>query len=163
MTKLLWQNPWFQSRFSHLFTSRLLEQLLSLNSTPGNPLKSFPVDINKNVYAEIVNFAIDNAQDVILLLTSLTKKFESPISTSDIISLAFSFSSLAEAASSQNKAVKKTKSVCLRSSGLTNSGLDSLAAVGVVETSRSYRNDRDLMASISEEILKQYAVVEYIS
>ena len=157
MSRILWQDSWFQSKFSDLFTSRLLEQLLALNSVPENPLKAFPVDVNTNVYADIVNFAIDNAQDVILLLTSLTKKFESPVSTSDVISLAFSFSSLAENASSHNKAIKKTKSVCLRSSGLTNSGLDSLSAVGVVETSRSYRNDRDLLASISEEILKQYA------
>ena len=157
MTRVLCQNPWFQSKFSHLFTSQLLEQLLSLSSTPGNPLKSFPVDVNRNVYADVVHFAIDNAPDVILLLTSLTKKFESPISSSDIISLAFSFSSLAEAASSLNKAVKKTKTVCLRSSGLTNSGLDAHSPTGAVETSRSFRNCRDFTASISEEVLKQYA------
>ena len=153
----LWQDSWFQSRFSHLFSSKLLEQLLSMGLNDRNPLKTFPTDINTNLYADVVNFGIDYAKDVIMLITSLTRNKESPISTSDVVSVAFLLSSLAKAASRVNNAVTKTKSICLRSSGLTNSGLDSLSAVGVAVTSRSYRNDRDVMASISEEIEKQYA------
>ena len=157
MTKLIWKNPFFQKRFSHLFSSKLLEQLMSLGSVSGNPLQSFPVDVNTNVYSEIMNFALDNAEDVILLLTALTKKHENPISAKDVIEIAYSFASLAEASCSQNNSLKKLKSLCLRTSGLTNAGLDSLANIGVAETSRSCRNDRDLLASISEEVRKQYA------
>ena len=155
--KVLWSNPQFQSRFSSLFTSKLLEQLMSLESHSSNPLKSFPVDINSNVYADIVNFALDNASDVILLLLNLTKMHEKPISAKDVVELAFSFSTLAESTSSKNNSLKKIKSICLKSSGLTNAGLDALASVGLAESSRSFRNDRDLLASISEEIVKQYA------
>ena len=157
ISKLLWSQPLFQSRFSSLFSSKLLEQILSMESLPANPLKSFPIDINTNIYADIVHFALDHAQDVILLLLNLTKKLETPVSSKDVVELAFSFSSLAESASSQNKAMKKIKSICMRSCGLTNAGLDLLAAAGAAETSRSFRNDRDLLASISEEIVKQYA------
>ena len=157
VTKVLWESPWIQSKFSSLFRSKLLEEMISMRYASGNPLISFPPDINTNIYADIVNFALDHAKEMILLLTSLTKKHESPISTQDIIRLAFTFSTLAQAASPPNNALKKTKSVSLRSSGLTNSGLDSLACAGISETSRSHRNNRDQMASISEEILKQYA------
>lgn len=157
LIKILWTNPQFQSRFASLFSSKLLEQMLSLESNPGNPLKTFPVDINCNVYADIINFGLENASDVILLLLSLMKKHETPISTKDVMELAFTFANLAESVSSENRALKKIKSICLKSSGLTNAGLDSLATVGAAETSRSFRNDRDLLASISEEIVKQYA------
>ena len=155
--KVLWMNPHFQSRFSSLFSSKLLEQLISIEALSSNPLRSFPVDVNSNVYADIINFALDNASDVIMLLLTLTRKHETPISTKDVVELAFSFSTLAESASSQNKALKKIKSISMKSSGLTNSGLDSLASVGAAETSRTFRNDRDLLASISEEIVRQYA------
>ena len=46
MTKHMWLNPYFQEKFSELFTSKVLEQLLSLGSAAENPLKSFPVDVN---------------------------------------------------------------------------------------------------------------------
>ena len=157
IANVIWSHPALQSKFSSLFNSKLLEQVLSLGNLSTNPMKSFPVDINTNLYADIVNFGLDHAPDVILLLLNLTKKLETPLSAKDVIELAFTFSSLSEASSSQNKALKKIKSICLRSSGLTNAGLDSMAFVGATETSRSFRNDRDLLASISEEIVKQYA------
>ena len=157
MFKVLWLNPQFQSKFSSLFSSKLLEQLMALGSLSGNPLNTFPVDINTNVYVDVIHFALDNAKDVVLLLAALTRKHETPISAKDVIELAFFFSTLAESVSIHNKALKKIKSISMRSSGLTNAGLDSLSAVGVAETSRTFRNDRDLLASISEEIVKQYA------
>ena len=159
MTKIMWKNSFFQKRFSNLFTSQLLEQLLSIGSKAENPLRSFPVDVNSNAYADIMNFALKNAEDVMLLLTALTKKKENPIMPKDVVDLAYSFSALAEAASSKNNCLKKIKTLSLRSTGLTNSGLDSLAHIGVSETSRSARNDRDVLASISEEIVKQHAKI----
>ena len=53
--------------------------------------------------------------------------------------------------------MKKIKSITLKCNGLTNDGLDCMATLGAAETSRSFRNDRDFMASISDEILKSYA------
>ena len=53
--------------------------------------------------------------------------------------------------------MNKIKFIATKNNGLTNTGLDILANVGVFETSRSWRNDRDLLASISDEILKSYA------
>ena len=157
LSKLLWAQPGFQSRFSSLFSSKLLEQILSFGSLQANPLKTFPIDINTNLYADIANFALDHAPDFILLLLSLTKKMETPVSAKDVIELSFSFASLAESCSSQNKALKKIKSICMKTNGMTNAGLDHEAASGAAESSRSFRNDRDLVASFQEEIVKNYA------
>ena len=44
-----------------------------------------------------------------------------------------------------------------KNNGLTNNGLDDLATVGTFETSRSYRNDRDFLTSINQELVKGYA------
>ena len=157
LTKTIWANSFFQEKFSQLFTSKILEQLLSLGSVPDNPLGSFPPDVNSNIYSDIMNLALDKAEDAILLLTAISKKHEDPISAKDVVHLSYSFSTLAEAASSKNMALKKLKSLSLRTSGLTNSGLDSFSSIGVAETSRSCRNDRDELASISEDIVKKHA------
>lgn len=122
MTKLIWKNPYFQRKFSHLFTSKLVEQLMAVSSANKSPLKSFPVDINRIVYSDVMHFALENAKDVMLLLTTLTKKNENPISTKDVIDLAYRFTALAEGACPQNNTMKKLKSLCLRNSGLTNTG-----------------------------------------
>ena len=46
----------------------------------------------------------------------------------------------------------------MESYGLTNQGLDSLSTLGVSVSARSYRrNDRDMLAEVSDEIAKQYA------
>ena len=86
VTKVLWESSWIQSKFSSLVRSKLLEDMISMRYTSGNPLISFPPDINTNIYADVVNFALDHAKEMILLLTSLTKRHESPISPQDIIS-----------------------------------------------------------------------------
>ena len=140
-----------------LTNSKILEQLFALVSKPSNPLISFPPNLNSNVYADIVNFAIENAPDVIKLITSISVKFESPVLKEDIIKIATIFSYLANAANENNNSLKKSKSIAIRSSGLTNSGLDALSAIGFSETSRSHRNNRDYMASLSEGVLKNYA------
>ena len=97
-----------------------------------------------------MNLALDKAQDVMLLLTAITVKHEKPISAKDVIELAYSFSTLAEAASSQNNSLKKLKSLSMKTHGMTNSGLDSLGPIGVAESSRSCMNDRDEMYNKGE-------------
>ena len=157
MTKVIWNNDYFNQTFSHLLSSRLLEQLVSLGTSHENPLKCFPVDVNRNVYADVMNFALEHAEDVMLLLTFLTKKHENPIVVQDVINLSYIFSSLAEASCPSNNALKKLKTLCLRNCGLTNAGLDSMSNVGIAQCSKSARNDINDMASITEEILKVYA------
>ena len=148
-----------QQKISSLEQSKILEQLLKIASQPENPLTSFPLDINKNHYSDIISFALKNAPDVMGLVLRLSTKNEAPITHNDVVRCAYMFSSLACSVSRLNNALKKTKSVNTKNNGLTNNGLDLLANIGVFETSRTYRNDRDFLASLSEHILKSYAQI----
>ena len=149
--------PEIQVKITDLEQSKLLEQLLRISTMPENPLTDFPLDINSNHYSKIVNFALQHSPDVMKLILKLTTKNEVPINENDVVRLAYMFSSLASAVSVKNNALKKLKSISTKNNGLTNMGLDVLANVGIFETSRSWRNDRDFLASLSDQILKSYA------
>ena len=149
--------PQLQLQMANLEQSKLLEQLLRISTMKDNPLTSFPFDINSNHYSKIINFALQHAPDVMALVMKLSTKNEAPINESDCIRLAYMFSSLASAVSGKNNALKKIKSISIKNNGLTNAGLDGQALMGYFETSRCWRNDRDLLASLSDQILKSYA------
>ena len=36
--------------------SKILEQLMSISKMPDNPIKDFPLDINRNHYCDIINY-----------------------------------------------------------------------------------------------------------
>ena len=55
MTKVLCTNPEIHNKFFKLFSSKLLEELLSLRSEPENPLTRFPLDVNPYVCADVVH------------------------------------------------------------------------------------------------------------
>ena len=143
-----------QKRLSELVQTKILEQMLKISSLPENPLKDFPLDVNKNHYSEVISFAVEHTPDVLDLILKLSTKNEVSLAEVDVIRCAYIFSTLAVTVSHQNNALKKVKSVSTKTNGLTNNGLDVLASVGVFETSRSFRNDRDFLASLSENILQ---------
>lgn len=157
VASIVWSYPLVQKRLTDLFNSRFLEQVLALGFRKDNPLSNFPPDLNKNLYKEIIDFALIYSEDLLLTLLSLTVKNENQVKVKDVIQLGYLFAALAESVSSSNNVMKKVKSFTLKSCGLTNQGLDSLAVVGASVSSRAYRNDRDMFAGISEEIAKQYA------
>ena len=140
-----------------MINSKFLEQLLDLGSVSESPLQKFPPDVNGNIYSKVIDLALTHAPDFLLLIMSLTIKHENPLTEKDTIQIAILFSQFASSVNSKNDVLKKIKAINLKCSGLTNEGLDFLATVGASETSRTYRNDRDFMASISDEILKSYA------
>ena len=74
-----------QKKLSMIVQSRILEQLLRISSLPENPLKEFSMDINKNNYSEVVNFAVEHAPDVLDLIMKLSIKNEAPVAENDII------------------------------------------------------------------------------
>ena len=157
IAKVVWSSSSIQQRLSNLHTSKLLEQILSLGLMKGNPLSSFPPDQNRNLYQDVIEFALLHAEDVLSTLLTLTVKHESPVEGKDVVQLAYLFATLAEFVSAENNVMKKTKSLSLKSSGLTNQGLDSQNAVGATVSSRTFRNDRDMCAGFSEEIAKEHA------
>ena len=157
IAEILWNIPAFKAKFSTLINSRYLEQLLSLATISDSPLLMFPPDINSNLYSDIIDLALKHAPDFLLLIVNLTIKHENPLDEKDAVKIAYLFAQFASSVSSKNSTLKKIKSITMKSHGLTNEGLDCLASVGVVETSRSFRNCRDFLAGISDEVLKSYA------
>ena len=81
--------------------------LLIISSRSDNPLSDFPFDINRNHFVDVMK----QAPDVMNLILKLSTKNEVPIEESDVIRVAYMFSSLATSVSSSNNALKKTKSV----------------------------------------------------
>ena len=154
---MLWKVPFFKMKFSTLINSRHLEQLLSLGSVSGSPLLKFPPDVNANLYSDIIDLALAHAPDFLFLILNLAIKHENPLVEKDVIKTAYLFSHFASSVNSKNNVLKKIKSITMKCNGLTNEGLDCLATVGAAETSRSFRNMRDFMASISDEVLKSFA------
>ena len=150
-------NSLIEKSLSSLAQSKILEQLLKISSLPENPLKEFPMDINKNHYEEVIHFALNHAPDVLDLILKLSTKNETPVSPTEVVRCAYMFSSLASTVNRKNNALKKMKSVSIKTQGTTNVGLDDLANVGVVETSRNFRKVRDFLASINDMVLKSYA------
>ena len=155
--KIVSRSTEIQRIITNIEHSKILEQLMSISSMPDNPIKDFPLDINRNHYCDIINFALKHAPDVLGLVLKLATKNEAPIDTNDVVRCAHMFSTLACSVSRFNNALKKTKSVTTKNNGLTNNGMDLLSNVGIFETSRCYRNDRDYLASLSHHILMSHA------
>ena len=124
MSRILWDIPFFRTKFSTLINSKYLEQLLNLASVSESPLLKFPPDVNKNIYSEIIELALTNAPDFLLLVINLAVKHENPLTEKDVIKIAFLFSQFAGCVNSKNNVMKKIKSIILKCNGLTNDGLD---------------------------------------
>ena len=62
-------SPLIKDKLSSVAHSKILEQMLSITSLPNNPLTHFPLDINKNHYAEIMSFALENLCQSYKILT----------------------------------------------------------------------------------------------
>ena len=157
MVCILTKYSFFQERMTTLVHSRMFEQLLGLSSSMNNPLSEFPMNVNKNHYSDIVEFALKNAPDVLDLVLKLCVKNEDPVLEKNVVQCAQLFSSLACTVSRKNNALKKTKSLSVKKCGITNDGMDILSEVGLFQSSRQFRNDRLFLASVFESVLQGYA------
>ena len=157
LMKTLWENSPFKTKFKSLVNSELLEQLLHLCSLPNNPLTKFPMDVNRNIYSDIIDLGLDHAPDFLHLLVDLVVKLENPIMEKDTIKIAFLFAHICNSVNYKCNAMLKLRSASLKCNGLTNVGLDCHGRVGLTESARAFRNDRDFMASINDEVFKSYA------
>ena len=149
----LWSCCGIRDFFANREASASLEEMLLLSSLKG-PLSDFPPNINQNVYSDIINFGLEHSRGTVTFLLNLLVRKEKPVEPKDTIRIAFIFSLLAHNISRDNNALAKTKSLLLQSQGLTVEGLDMLAKLGVCETGRSTLNQTDLLAEVSDSILR---------
>ena len=111
IVKLLWGTTTFKNKLMSLVNSKLLEQLLSLSSIPDSPLLKFPVNMNNNIYSEVIDLALKYAPDFLLLIMDLVLKHENPLSEKDAIRIAYLFAQFSSSVSSKNNVMLKLKSV----------------------------------------------------
>ena len=153
--EVLWKCDGIRKFFSSRANSALFEDMLSLSFSDG-PLKDFPVDINKNFYAEVVDYGITNANAVMSLLVELMTDRAKPITKDDVLKICFLFSVLSHSASRENKTLQKTLSLILQcEGGLTVKGMDMLAKFGVCTTGRTALNQMNLLAEVSEDLMRK--------
>ena len=152
----LWGIRGLREYFKSRESSTRLEELMLVSALKG-PLTEFPPDINKNAYAEIIDFGIDKCPDVILMILDLIVKKGVPVQEKDVLRVSFFFSMLAHGTSRHNDTLTKVKSLLLSSQGLTGEGLDLLSFLGVCQTSRSTLNSTDLLAEVSDSLIKESA------
>lgn len=150
----LWGIQGIKDYFKRRESSCRLEEMILISSTKG-PLTEFPHDINKNIYSEIIVFGIANCPDVLKMLLDILVKKGEPVTEKDVLRVSFFFSSLAHGVSRNNNSVAKVKSLVLQSGGLTVDGLDKMAQLGISETGRSTLNSTDLLAEVSDTILRE--------
>lgn len=149
----LWTCPGVREFFAAREGSAGLEDMILLSSIKS-PLTDFPPNINQNLYSEIISFGLMHSKGIISFLLNLLVKKEQPVQEKDTVRIAFIFSLLAHTISRNNNAVAKTKSLLLQVQGLTVEGLDMLSRIGISETGRSALNQTDILAEVTESILK---------
>ena len=121
------------------------------------PLKTYPPDINGNIYHKIVQFALNHSKSTVMFLMNLLVEKNKPVTNQDVIHVAYIFSYIAHKVNRENNALVKLKTLSVDKEGLVSEGTDGLAALGVTETSRSLRNNKDFLAGISPELVKSAA------
>ena len=90
MCKLLWEQDTVRTYFQDMQNSAYLEDLIRIGrSYIESPLKTFPPNINQNLYSEIIKYSLLHCRSTVLLLVNLVVDRDKPITTSDVIREAF--------------------------------------------------------------------------
>ena len=93
----------------------------------------------------------------VLFLLNLLLETKKSVAIHEVIQISYVISYLAHSVNRKNDALVKLKSLLVQKEGITNEGLDTLAVLGVTESSRSVRNQKDFLAGISSELVRSTA------
>ena len=158
MMKLLWGTEEARAFVQQMQHAVTLEEMFKIGrSYVDGPLKTFPPDVNKNVYFEIIKFAFQNSKTTLVLIVNLVVQKNKAVTNDDVLKVAFYLASFAHTVNRDNNAFLKLKSLLLQKEGLTNEGLDVFTAFGITESSRALRNQKEFFAGISDEVVKAAA------
>jgi hypothetical protein len=152
------ESSFIRSQFSKSEKSSILEEMFSLGrSYNKGPLNSFPPDLNRNLYADVVSFGLENAPRLLSLLIDLRTDREKCISPENVIKIGFSFCQLVGSVNEKLSAMSKVKCLGLKSGGLSKEALDIAAATGMTQSSRCVSEQRDFLAGTSWELIAEHS------
>ena len=155
---ILAESPFIRNQLSTMEKSSILEEMLSMGrSYNKGPLNSFPPNVNRNLYADIVRYGLENAPRMISLLIDLHTDRDKCISPENVIKIGFSFSQLAASVNDKLSALSKVKCLGLKSGGLSKEALDVAAVTGMTQSSRCVAEQNDFLAGISWELIAEHA------
>ena len=82
---------------------------------------------------------------------------EKAITAKDVVQIVFFYAAFAYNVNAKNYAFIKLKTILFKKEGMTNQGIDEAALLGITETSRSLRKQKDFLAEISTDVMKSNA------
>ena len=138
----------------------VLEELLLASKHPANPFhyREFPFDVNTNTYAKMIGFVKERMPRTYGWVINL-REGKHQLDSKHVIAAVQLIGQMMIMVSPTNSALAATKSVVLKSGGLTNSALDATQRSLYCQTSSSYRKTRQKLASVADSLAQKAASV----
>ena len=147
-----------RENFRKMEQSVNLEEMLQIGRNyVDSPLKTFPPDLNKNFYHEIIKFGLQHSRSTLLFIINMVVRKDNPVTSKDVVQAVFLYAAFAYSVNGRNDAFAKLKTLFFKKEGMTNQGIDEAALLGITETSRSLRKQKDFLAEISTDVMKSNA------
>ena len=139
---------------SRVVQDSCFEELLFISRAEGRlPLSEWPNDKSSNWFSDVCLQAAQVAPNCLsLLLKFMVRSIEENLMPIHVIQTATVFAQLAEKVDHQNDALLKITALQLKFDGMTDNGVDALGRLGLSQSSRSYKNQRDFFAEVSESV-----------
>ena len=133
------------------------EELLFLSRAEGRlPLSDWPNDKSSNWFSDVCLQAAQLAPlTMSFLLKIMVRSMEENLMPLHVIQTATVFAQLAERVDHQNDALLKITALQLKFDGATDNGVDAMARLGLSQSSRSYKIQRNFFAEVSESVALQ--------
>ena len=124
---------------------------------PHNPLSQGLPLKSKNIFIDLVRFAMKENKDLLHTIIRHTVTNRVEIDESVVIHTANIYAQMASKLNANNNTFQKLKAVVLQSCGLTNIGLGALSQLGEVEAPRQLLDTRTSLAVADEIEMKEVA------
>ena len=138
----------------------IVDEMILALKREDSPFQSrhFPPSINRNNYCDILEFSRLHMPKIYHLLLSLYST-DHQFSESDVFPLTQVLSELAAMVNNKNTAIRKVRTLLLKSSGLTNDGLSSMAKSGLSMGAKTWQSIRRTLAAVADGLLVRAAKI----
>lgn len=137
-------------------TNPMTEELLIATKHPGNPFhhNQFPFNVNQNTYSTMLRFTKEQMPIVYSWVLHLRDPSHQSVDK-DVIPVVQLVAQMMAMVSRTNSALAATKTMVLKSGGLTNVALDATQRSSYCQTSSNFRKKRQSLANLAEDLVKK--------
>ena len=119
----------------------------------GGPLTQFPPDVNRNLYADIVEWAMQEIPGSLAHVAGLATRRDRPVLPRDVVVIASALANSAYLVNHHISAVIQLRSWTSQAEGLHDSGLDRLSACSLVSPARTLNQQKDVLTEQGAQLL----------